>query len=425
VSITRIATSYLAGLAVLSSSVWASGKAAPVADGTAETREIVLRVARRQVRDLADGEYPRGTWEQAQAAAAPKGVNWTYQWGVTLYGLLRASAATSEQPIEDFVLKHNQIVSRFFSYQRWIQATFGATQKEGVDKLVQASPLRRFLLLDRLDFCGAMGHQLLESLLRHGAKPEPEQTEALEYVGDYIATKQARLPDGVFWRPEAKETLWIDDLYMSCPFLVRWSEYKRQRGFADDAARQVLGMAKRQQDKDGLWFHAAFVSQNKTSPYKWGRANGWAMVTTVEVLQALPADHPDRAALLDVLRKHVAAIKPLQAASGLWHQVLDHPELWEETSCSAMFAYSIARAVRRGWLPKEDLEIAKRAFAGVRKNISPAGEVLEVCEGTGIGETLEFYATRRRPIDDHHGPGPVMLAGAELLEIAANATKKK
>ena len=43
---------------------------------------------------------------------------------------------------------------------------------------------------------------------------------------------------------------------------------------------------------------------------------------------------------------------------------------------------------------------------------------LDLSEGTGIGETIEFYRDRKRPVNDHHGPGPVMFAGAELLEIA-------
>jgi unsaturated rhamnogalacturonyl hydrolase len=122
-------------------------------------------------------------------------------------------------------------------------------------------------------------------------------------------------------------------------------------------------------------------------------------------------------------------VKKHQKPSGLWPQVLDHPELWDETSCSAMFAYSIARGVRRGWLPKEDFDVARKAYAGVMRNVTPEGQVLEVSEGTGIGETLEFYRDRKRPVNDHHGPGPVMFAGAELMEIdaaakAAPASKK-
>jgi rhamnogalacturonyl hydrolase YesR len=387
-------------------------------------RDVVTTVARHQIRELADGEYDRGTWEQVQANRLPKGLTWTYQWGVTLYGLLRASDATGDASFAGFVADHNRKASAYASYLRAVDQKYSAAQKEGVDALLEASKFRRFVRLDRLDFCGAMGHSMLESVLKHRVIPTPEENEILDYVADYIANKQGRIEgEGLLFRPEAKNTLWIDDLYMSCPFLVRRAAQRQEPKLLDDAARQVKGFARRQQDADGLWFHAASVAENKRSPYKWGRANGWAMVTTVEVLSALPKDHPDRQALVDILKKHVDGVKKLQKPSGLWPQVLDHPELWEETSCSAMFAYAIARGVRRGWLPKEDLEVARKAYAGVMRNVTPDGDVLEVSEGTGIGETLEYYRDRKRPVNDHHGPGPVMFAGAELMEIDAAAAK--
>jgi unsaturated rhamnogalacturonyl hydrolase len=391
---------------------------------TRTIRDVVTSVAKFQLKPLEEGEYKRGTWEEVQANRLPKNLTWTYQYGVILYGLLRASDGTGDKTYADFVADHNRKASAYASYLRWVDKTYGESQKDGVTALLEASRFRRFIRMDRLDFCGAMAHSMLESVLKHGVVPNESETEILDYVADYIENKQGRIQgEGIFFRPEAKNTLWIDDLYMSCPFLIRRAAQKKQPALLDDAARQVKGFAKRQQDADGLWYHAAWVDENRRSLYKWGRANGWAMVTTVEVLSAMPESHPDRQALVDILKKHVAGVKKLQKPSGLWPQVLDHPELWDETSCSAMFAYSIARGVRRGWLPKEDLEVARKAFAGVMKNVTPDGQVLEVSEGTGIGETLEFYRDRKRPVNDHHGPGPVMFAGAELLEIDAAAAK--
>jgi rhamnogalacturonyl hydrolase YesR len=395
---------------------------------TRTIRDVVTTVARYQLKPLEEGTYTRGTWEEVQANKLPKGLTWTYQYGVVLYGLLRATDATGDRTFADFVAEHNRKASAYASYLRWVDKTYGTSQKEGVDALLEASRFRRFIRMDRLDFCGAMAHSMLESVLKHGVVPNEAETEILDYVADYIQHKQGRIEgEGVFFRPEAKDTLWIDDLYMSCPFLIRRAKQKNDPALLDDAARQVKGMAKRQQDADGLWYHAAWVKENRRSPYKWGRANGWAMVTTVEVLSVMPENHPDRQALIEILRRHVAGVKRLQKPSGLWAQVLDHPELWDETSCSAMFAYSIARGVRRGWLPKEDLEVARKAYAGVMRNVTQDGQVLEVSEGTGIGETLEFYRDRKRPVNDHHGPGPVMFAGAELMQIdaAAKAIGKK
>jgi rhamnogalacturonyl hydrolase YesR len=411
-----------------SQSAGAQMKASPSPEAASprSIKDVVLTVARHQLRDLEDGDYKRGTWEEVQLNRPPRGITWTYQWGVTLYGLLRATDATGDKTFERFVIRHNEIASRYLTYLRWLDATFGATHKDDVDKILQASGVSRVVRLNRLDFCGAMGHSMLETILRHGATPTPEETEMLDFIADYISKKQGRIPgEDLLFRPEANNTLWIDDLYMSCPFLIRRARQTGQSALLDDAAKQMLGFARRQQDADGLWFHAGYVAENRRSLFKWGRANGWAMVTAVEILSAMPDDHPARAGIIGNLLKHVNAVKALQKPSGLWPQVVDHPELWDETSSSCMFSYAMARGARRGFIPKENLEVAKKAFAGVMKNVAPNGDVLEVSEGTGIGENLEFYANRKRPVNDHHGPGPVMMAGAELLEIEKEAAAAK
>jgi rhamnogalacturonyl hydrolase YesR len=80
-----------------------------------------------------------------------------------------------------------------------------------------------------------------------------------------------------------------------------------------------------------------------------------------------------------------------------------------------MFAYGIARAVNRGWIDPFNMAVARQAFAGISKNVTPDGVVNGTCEGTGIGESLDFYIKRKQPVDDPHGRGPVMLAGTEIL----------
>jgi len=136
---------------------------------------------------------------------------------------------------------------------------------------------------------------------------------------------------------------------MSCPFLIRWYQYTGNTNFLDDAQPG---------DKHGRIFaghgrplvHGYYCTNHYVNGIKWGRGNGWAMVTTAEVLSVMPTNHPARANLLNILRRHIAGVEVVQASDGMWHQVLDHPEVWEETSCTALYAYSIARAVNHGWI---------------------------------------------------------------------------
>ena len=54
--------------------------------------------------------------------------------------------------------------------------------------------------------------------------------------------------------------------------------------------------------------------------------------------------------MLAILRAQVRSLAKLQSGSGLWHQMLDKPDSYLETSASAIFVYSIARAINRGWI---------------------------------------------------------------------------
>jgi rhamnogalacturonyl hydrolase YesR len=379
-----------------------------------EIRDIVTRVAKHQIHPLANGEYPKvKTVEEAKAAKPPEGIAWSYPWGVALYGMIRSTDATGDKALDKFVVEHDQICAQYYVWLSGLKESI--TNNPELSAFTRSNKIRGLMNLGNLDSCGAMGNQLLETMLRHPGSVTPAEKEVAARIADWILNKQRRMPDGTLSRPTSGGTVWPDDLYMACPFIVRWAKLTGEKKYLDDAANQIIHQAALQADTDGIWFHGYSLSENKHSPFKWGRGNGWVTVATVEVLSALPENHPARAKLIEILRKQVDGLKPLQAPDGMWRQVLDKPELWEETSCTAMFAYGIARAVNRGWLDPSYVAMARKAFAGISKNVTTEGVVNETCEGTNIGQTLDYYVKRGRPSDDMHGRGPVLLAGTEIL----------
>ncbi|MGO8836263.1 MAG: glycoside hydrolase family 105 protein [Limisphaerales bacterium] len=391
---------------------------------------VITAVANHWQHALADGSYPAATTlSEAQAAAKPAGITWEYAWGVNLYGQLHVTDATGNQTFENFVSNHNLICGRYYTWLAGLTNTL--TDTSGLAKFQRTNAaLGTFFILNRLDYCGAMTAQLLEGARRQTGGLSPGELQIAKVTADYIAHRQSRLPDGTLWRSTVYGgTIWGDDLYMSCPFLVRWSQYTGDAGFLDDTAQQVIHFAGYLQDTNGLWFHGYYNKNHSVNGIKWGRANGWAMVATTEVLSALPANHPARADLLSILRRHIAGVEAVQAPDGLWHQVLDRPEVWEETSCTAMFAYSIARAVNRGWIDATNLAVARKAFAAIAQmEVSPAGAISNICPGTSLNTNLAYYTNQislRPSTDDRHGPGPVMLAGAELLLSSRPDTHRK
>ncbi|RPI04665.1 MAG: glycosyl hydrolase, partial [Ignavibacteriae bacterium] len=238
-------------------------------------------------------------------------------------------------------------------------------------------------------------------------------------TSEHILKKQSRLRDGTFVRsfPE-KWSLWADDLYMSVSFLSRMGEFSGDKRYFDEAARQVIQFHQYLFNTTmGLMSHCWYSESKSQSVAYWGRANGWALVAQVDLLDRLPQAHPQRKKLIQLLQRHILGISHYQSGSGLWHQLLDKADSFPETSCSAMFVYAVARSVNKGYIESRYSSIARRGWEGVLKKISPSGDVEGVCTGTVVSNDLVYYYTRPAPINDVHGLGTLILAGAEMLRL--------
>ena len=386
----------------------------------AQIRDVVARVAKHQIHPLKDGDYPAAkSVAEAKAAAPPEGITWSYPWGVDLYGMLRSQDVTGDQDAGKFVVEHNLICARYYAWLKGLKAS--VTNADDLSAFTKSTKIKGLIGLGNLDSCGAMGNEILESMIRNPSQVTPEEKDVVARIADWVVNKQQRLPDGTLWRPTVMGgTLWPDDLYMGGVFLVRWGVYNHDQKFIDDAANQIIHQAALEADTDGLWFHGYFVSEKQHAPFKWGRGNGWVTVTLVEALSAMADNDPLKPQLVTILKNQIEGLKKVQAPDGMWRQVLDKPELWDETSCTAMFAYGIARAVNRGWIDPSNMEVARRAFAGIAQHVTAEGGVNGTCIGTNIGRDLDFYVKRQQPDDDLHGRGPVMLAGTEILLAGKN-----
>jgi rhamnogalacturonyl hydrolase YesR len=128
-------------------------------------------------------------------------------------------------------------------------------------------------------------------------------------------------------------------------------------------------------------------------------------------------NHPQRKILLGLLQRHILGISHYQSGEGLWHQLLDKTDSYLETSCTAMFTYAIARAVNKGYIEPRYASIARCGWEGVMSKIRSDGKVEGVCTGTGVGDDLVFYYHRPAPLNDVHGIGAVLLAGAEVFQL--------
>lgn len=330
----------------------------------------------------------------------------SYEWGVTYAGALRAGEVTGDA-------RYTRYAADRVNFVADVAARYRATKAD-----VHATPVRNMLAPDRLDDSGAMSAALIKvqraGLANRNVRPQ------IDVYLDWIANRQFRMPDGTLARQRPLPvTLWLDDLYMSVPGLAQMGALTGERRYYDDAVRQILQFSQRMFVADkGLYMHSWVEGMEPHPAFHWGRANGWAVVAMVELLDVLPADHPGRAAVLAQLKRHVAGLAKVQSGTGLWHQLLDRPDSYLETSASAMYAYAIARAVNRGWIDRRAYApVALLAWQGVSTKVSAAGEVEDVCVGTGVGFDPAFYYYRPRHVRAAHGYGPVLLAGAEVTAM--------
>lgn len=236
----------------------------------------------------------------------------------------------------------------------------------------------------------------------------------LDRMDAYLA-RATRTEDGAVYRPNGR--LMADDPYMLVPYLVRLARGSGDAQQFVTAVRQVRGARRFLfEPAAGLYRHAWHVPQGKPLGQFWGRANGWMVLAQVELLSALPADHPCLAEVRTAFAAHAAGLRRSQDPAGGWHQVLDHPESWIESSCTGMFVYGLARGVNEGWLDHSFAQDARRGWAALRRKVAPDGDVIDVCGSTDIGD-LNYYLNRPRLRGDLHGFGPFLLAASEVIRL--------
>ncbi|TXK81457.1 glycoside hydrolase family 105 protein [Paenibacillus sp. N3.4] len=328
---------------------------------------------------------------------------WFYAIQVGLFGLLKAAETIGEAALVQYATDSMSVMAQYHDYALWDAQQFGVP-----------SLIPRAGQLEELDPCGAAGMMLLESYER---TKEAAMLPVIQRLAEAVMNVVPRMADGTFYR---KETMWADDLFMSCPFLVRMGRFTGDARYYDEVIRQAAGFHHRlwMQDKQ-LYAHIYFPHEGINSGVPWGRGNGWMLLALTEILLHLACEHPEREPVLAKFKELAEGIATYQADSGLWHQVLDERDSYEETSCTAMFIVSIARGIRYGWLDSGFLACVHRGWDGLlNRCVDHEGNVYGVCLGSGCSMHASYYFDIPTYINDDHGTGIVLLAASEMCELA-------
>lgn len=331
-------------------------------------------------------------------------VRWVYMNGVLGMAFIHISDYTNEKLYTRYLKKIMRF--RVDNYDLFKKLT------DDNRRLIWMSSMYNF---QSLDAYGAMGAYLCDLY----------EVDNDDWYKSYVDTaaqailNRPKLNDGTIARHEPEDkTVWLDDLYMSVPFLVKYSKLTGDTAYLNLAVEQVLQFNKYLYDPcSGLYYHAYYDNLKKLSSAHWGRANGWNILAQATLLEYLTENHHMRDSLLNIFRTTVEGLSRYQSENGLWHQLLDKSDSYLETSGSSMFVYGIAKGINEGWIDDVYKPVAINGWKGLETMITETGDVNNICIGTGTSTSLSYYYKRPVELNDLHGLGSVIMAAVEVDKL--------
>jgi unsaturated rhamnogalacturonyl hydrolase len=213
-------------------------------------------------------------------------------------------------------------------------------------------------------------------------------------------------PDGL----TSQTRFWIDDIYMIGCLQTQAYRATGNLEYLEKAALEIDTYIDKLQQPNGLFYHGL------EAPFFWGRGNGWVAAGMAELLSELPKSNPHYKSILKGYKKMMKTLAKYQGDDGMWHQLIDHPESFKETSSTGMFGFAMTVGVKKGLLPKKPYsEASKKAWNALTTYINEDGKIREVCVGTGQSQDTNFYLTRPRVTGDLHGQAPILWFAYSLL----------
>lgn len=239
-------------------------------------------------------------------------------------------------------------------------------------------------------------------------------------LGEWMAQKQWDEPYGNKTEPRAREhaamglswqtRLWIDDMFMITVVQLQAFRATGNKLYLNRAAKEVVYYLEQLQKPNGLFYHKPDV------PFYWGRGNGWIAVGMAEILRSLPTDHPDRPRIMQGYQLMMGALLQNQDDTGMWHQLIDGPDSYAETSATGMFTFAFITGVKEGWLDEKSYGVAARkGWLALIGYLDADANLREVCVDTGAKDDRGFYLRRPRVAGDFHGQAPVLWCASALL----------
>lgn len=275
--------------------------------------------------------------------------------------------------------------------------------------------------------------------------PIYERTQSLKYLKALQLLRSQmethpRISNGGYWHKQIyPHQVWLDGLYMACPFLAEYGKTFNEPELFDEVALQLTTAYDDLIDEEtGLLYHGWDESREQSwsnpvtgkSPNFWSRSIGWYMMALVDVLDFMPVDHPQRPDIIRILNDLSTTVDNYRdPETGMWYQVTNLQNRegnYLESSGSIMFIYTWVKGAQKGYLQEEFNEKGEVAFDQfvnrfIRENEDGTISVTDVCSVAGLGGekvyrdgSFEYYISEPVRDDDPKAIGPFMMTSILL-----------
>ncbi len=329
--------------------------------------------------------------------------HWYYATMLCMYGMQYAGNALGERAYPEYFIENMSFLADWYDYARYDFAEYNfsnfmsGASSEGL-----------------LDYNGTMGVNFIEAYKTTGDK---KYLELIDKLYDNVKTKISRFDDDTFCRKESK-TMWADDFFMSCPFLIRLYKEFGKTECLDEIITQIRGFKKRlYMEEKKIFSHIFFLDTGLKNCIPWGRGNGWIALSLSEILLTVNDEKGDKFEVLrSAFSEFCEGLESFQDDEGMWHQVLDKDESYQEASCTAMFTLAMYRGVKNGWIDKKYLANVKRGLkALLAKCVDKEGIFYNVCMGSSCSMDVSYYLRLGTVKDDNHGTGVLLMLLGDII----------
>lgn len=360
---------------------------------------------------MADSEMQR--YPESWMVDFSEKIKWNYTHGLEMLAMIQASEKSGDE-----------------KYYRYAEAY--------ADTMVNDDGTIKTYQLERYNIDHINPGKILFPI--YDKSENPKYLKALQLLRSQMET-HPRISNGGFWHKQIyPHQVWLDGLYMAGPFLAEYGKRFNEPALFDEAALQLITAWDDLIDEEsGLLYHGWDESRQQRwadpvtgrSPHFWSRSIGWYMMAMVDVLDHLPEEHPQRAAIIERLNRIATAVERYRdPATGMWYQVTNLGERegnYLESSGSIMFIYSWVKGAQKGYLPDAFLQKGAEAYDQflkqfIRENEDGTISVTDVCSVAGLGGekryrdgSFEYYISEPIRDDDPKAVGPFIMTSI-LLE---------